>query len=218
VSFILDALRKSEHARQSLGNTSLAELPIGRRARRQPWWIFAIAALLLINLVVLVVVLMRDNTAKPAATNRVATASAPPSAVAPAASAAPAVNTAPRVATTTMRPLADEASPPQVRYDTVERENIPSSMSVPEGPALVKRIDEPALGAGSVVTMAPNGLPELHIDMHVYANNPADRFVFINMHKYIEGEVIAEGPRVSEITSDGVTLFYKGQQVHLHRP
>ena len=30
-------------------------------------------------------------------------------------------------------------------------------------------------------------LPELHLDVHVYATKPADRFVYINMRKYREG-------------------------------
>jgi general secretion pathway protein B len=210
VSFILDALRKSEHARQNLGNTSIAELPLGRRPRGQPWWIFAIAALLLINLVVLTIVLLRGE----AKTN---VSSAPQVAAVSQAPAVAQITTSPVVPqsqTAMTRPLSEEAAPPQIQYDTVARSEIPPT--TPE-PALVKRVDAPP-AAGPVIATTPEGLPELHIDMHVYAKQPPDRFVFINMRKYMEGQTLVEGPRVNEITPDGVVLFYKGQQLHLSRP
>lgn len=208
MSFILDALRKSEHARQSLGTAALAELPLGRRARTQPWWIAGIAALLLINLVVLAVVLLRDAPAK--------TQSAIAQTSAPNTASPPPVATADN-----SRPLSEEASPPQVRYETVERSETPLADPLRDGPALVKRIDPtpPGTASGSVTTTTTlNGLPELRIDMHVYAKIPAERFVFINMHKYLEGQTLAEGPRLDEITPDGVLLDYKGQQLRLQRP
>ena len=37
-------------------------------------------------------------------------------------------------------------------------------------------------------------LPELHLDIHVYSANPAERFVFVNMRKYAEGQALKEGP------------------------
>ncbi|HYM35988.1 MAG TPA: general secretion pathway protein GspB [Steroidobacteraceae bacterium] len=211
MSFILDALRKSEHARQSLSNTSMAELPLGRRPRGQPWWIFAIAALLLVNLIVLTIILFRDSTTKTAATQPVATAQPAPTLV---QSSSP---TTPTVTMPATRPLSEEASPPQVQYETVTRSEVPVAANPADGPALVKRSDTPP-AAGSVVMETATGLPELHIDMHVYAKQPADRFVFINMHKYTEGQTLVEGPRVDEITADGVVLNYKGQQLRLVRP
>jgi general secretion pathway protein B len=54
-------------------------------------------------------------------------------------------------------------------------------------------------------------LPDLHLDIHVYSEVPADRFVFINMAKHREGSRLDEGPQVSEITQDGVVLRYQGK-------
>src|SRR6202041_3892313 len=42
-------------------------------------------------------------------------------------------------------------------------------------------------------------LPELHLDVHVYATQPADRFVYINMRKYHEGAKLQEGPTIERI-------------------
>jgi general secretion pathway protein B len=57
-----------------------------------------------------------------------------------------------------------------------------------------------------------NALPDLRLDLHVYAANPAERFVFINMRKLREGESLPEGVRVDEITQNGVELSYRGRR------
>jgi general secretion pathway protein B len=55
-------------------------------------------------------------------------------------------------------------------------------------------------------------LPELRLDLHVYASNPAERYAFINMHKVREGDVTPEGMQVREITREGVVLEYRGTE------
>ena len=60
-------------------------------------------------------------------------------------------------------------------------------------------------------------LPALHLDVHVYATDPEDRFVYINMHKYREGSALAEGPTVEHIRRDGVVLDYHGLRFVLPR-
>jgi len=58
-------------------------------------------------------------------------------------------------------------------------------------------------------------LPELRLDLHVYAAKPADRFVFINMRKLREGESLPEGVRVETITPHGAELTYRGKRFTL---
>jgi general secretion pathway protein B len=58
-------------------------------------------------------------------------------------------------------------------------------------------------------------LPDLRLDLHVYATNPAERFVFINMRKLKEGESLPEGVRVEQITPTGAQLSYRGQRFTL---
>ncbi len=60
-------------------------------------------------------------------------------------------------------------------------------------------------------------LPDLHVDIHVYSEVAADRFVFINMAKHKEGSRLAEGPLVKEITPDGVVLSHNGTTFLLPR-
>jgi len=62
-----------------------------------------------------------------------------------------------------------------------------------------------------------HSIPELHLDIHVYANRPADRFVFINNRKYKEGSTLQEGPTVERITRDGVLLRYRNLRFSIPR-
>ena len=51
----------------------------------------------------------------------------------------------------------------------------------------------------------------------MYADEPAERFVFINMTKHTEKSRLPEGPVVREITTDGVVLEYEGMVFLLPR-
>ena len=57
----------------------------------------------------------------------------------------------------------------------------------------------------------------LRLDMHVYGEESRERFVFINMAKYRQGESLKEGPVVDEITPNGVVLSYRGERFSLDR-
>ena len=57
----------------------------------------------------------------------------------------------------------------------------------------------------------------LRLDLHVYAANPQDRFALINMHKMHEGDSLADGVHVDNITPDGVILSRNGLKFLLPR-
>lgn len=225
MSFILEALRKSEIERQRLNNASIADLPAGRKARRQPWWVWALAALLLINLAVLTIVLLRDPT-PPTKQELLPT---------PAASANVAANTniqpnpAPPlpIATQsgqTMQPLAQEAAPPQVTYESVPRTEMElanAGASVPEGPTLVRPIEPNAnpnnAAPATAPTVAAASPKDIHIDLHVFSQNRRDSFVLINMHRYTEGQRLLEGPFLEQITPEGIVLNLNGRRYQMNR-
>ena len=77
MSFILDALRKSEIGRQRQSGPSIAEFPVAREDRRLPVALLAIGLLLAVNVGVLLFFLMRDAAA-PAADAPPAAAAASP--------------------------------------------------------------------------------------------------------------------------------------------
>ena len=60
-------------------------------------------------------------------------------------------------------------------------------------------------------------LPDLRLDLLVYAVKPADRFVFINMRKLREGETMPEGVQVELITPTGAQLNFRGKRFTLEQ-
>jgi general secretion pathway protein B len=60
-------------------------------------------------------------------------------------------------------------------------------------------------------------LPQLRLDLHVYAAKPQDRFALINMHRMHEGDSLQGGVRVDEITPDGVVMSHNGSKFLLPR-
>jgi len=271
MSFILDALKKSENERQRQVGPSLADVRIIRKNAERPWWVVAVAALLVVNLGVLAVVLLRYGDAPPMQPAQAAPApvqSAPPPQVALQQSyiAAPAPaaqnqyqyqqqppaqqNYRPIVPTDpSVRSLADEAGGYDDGYpDDPANSHLSGAAAVPPGPPMVRQIQPPtvrplpsgavfearqaanaaASGTGALVgnetlptledlTSSGTNLPDLHLDIHVNSQKPSERFVFVNMRKYLEGEVLKEGPTVERITAEGVVLNQRGLRFLLPR-
>ena len=61
-------------------------------------------------------------------------------------------------------------------------------------------------------------LRDLSVTIHIYAPNEADRILYINNRQYHAGEQVREGVVVQEIVPDGVVLTYHGQRFKLPRP
>lgn len=245
MSFILDALKKSENERQRQVGPSLADVQVSQRHNNKPWWVVAVGALLVLNLGVLLVVLMRDGDAKSSApqaapANAPATVQARPGTQMPlpaSASRMPRGN--PPVDASTnpaVHPLADEAGSYEPGIAPEADPHLSSAGNVPEGPPMVRPIEAPAVAPAAVrpaqtqlqqdqevlptpMTLAASGtvLPDMHLDIHVYAVKPADRFVFVNMRKYTEGQALKEGPTLERITPEGAVLNHQGLRFLLPR-
>jgi general secretion pathway protein B len=66
--------------------------------------------------------------------------------------------------------------------------------------------------------MAARGsFPEMKLELHVYSNRATERIVFINGHRYKEGDTTAEGASIEEITRDGVIMSSGGNRFLLPR-
>ncbi len=242
MSFILDALRKSENERQRQVGPSLADVQVGQRRADKPWWVVAVAALLVVNLGVLLVVLMRDGDAEPNAPQTPAAAAAdtrPGTQVPLPASASRMPRGNPQLAAPTdpsVRSLADEAGSAEPGIAPNADPQLAAAGNVPEGPPLVRPIEAPAVAPAVIpaqtqlqaaqeevlptsvdIAAAGTALPEMHLDIHVYSAKPADRFVFVNMRKYTEGQALKEGPTLERITPDGAVLSHHGLRFLLAR-
>lgn len=89
MSFILDALRKSEHERQRKAGPALADVPVAATRSRTNTWATAAIALLVVNLAALGLLLLRKANEAPASTASLPEAAA--KATEPALPAAPPV-------------------------------------------------------------------------------------------------------------------------------
>lgn len=239
MSFILDALKKSETERKRTIGPSLADAPVHTPRSDKPWWAVAVAALLVVNLGVLVVVLTRKSDSAPApAVAAPSPAVAAPALVAVQQSNAPLPRANPNagaVSSPAVRSLAEEAASYDDEYAEPAGTDYPpgnpalaAAAAVPAGPPLVRPIDAPAvaplarpdhrgqaadvevLPTLSSLTASGTSLPDLKLDIHVYSGNAAERFVFVNMRKYTEGQTLSEGPVVERIRPDGVVLNAQG--------
>ena len=248
MSFILDALKKSETDRQRQASPALFEVKVAAPRRRFPLWAVSLAVLLGVNMVVLAWVLLRPQvTPAPAAEPMPAAAAPAPLASAPATSAPPGMVTVPAtvtlpttvnipigsaptvtvgneqpaagvVAPTHTPPLAEEpvlqGQQPTVPPDYDARDYKPA-MTPEQAGAIAAARRNGTLPSRDEVIAQGNQLPDLRLDLHVYATNPAERFVFINMHKLKEGETLPDGVRVDQITPTGATLTFHGQHFTL---
>jgi general secretion pathway protein B len=225
MSFILDALKKSEIERQRQTVPGLVDLSIARRGSRLPVWAIALCILLGVNLIVLLVVLLRGWMTTSHAPQAQATAHtrrvAPPAADKPFSPLdAPPVY-APEVPVTSADNAA--ATPtPTVREPAIGLGDAGTHAIRHRDPVLNDKDDksgpEEVLPSINEINLTGDeALPELHLDVHVFATNPAERFVFINNRKYHEGATLQDGPTVERIRRDGVVLTYRGLRFLLPR-
>ncbi len=212
MSFILDALKKSEAERQRQAGPALLEMRVVAPRRRWPLWALVVGILLVVNVLALAWFALRPSA--PAGAGALnTTAAAPTVAAAPVASGATSAAVAPAAAQ-------PEAPAPALTTPAGATDSQPAPVDS-DNPA----DQEPAVSSvPGAVQVAPAGaslqnyaelsgkLPELRLDLHVYAARPAERYAFINMHKVREGDITPEGVRVMQITSEGVVLDYRGTE------
>jgi len=246
MSFILDALRKSEHERQRQTGPALVEVAVAAPTPKTNRWATAAIVLLVVNLVAIGVVLLMKAKDEPAAAAAAPTTTAPatqasvtqtlpepPSAVLP-----PMLRPAPATPTGgTRNSLEQEMStyaPP------MEQEAAVAAAAPPPGPAAVTPVRGGSVVYESLPEASPNAayqppsaatsslpgadeltargaVPELRLELHVWSTKSQERFVFVNGRRYREGDATAEGPTVVEITREGVIMNSNGNRFLLSR-
>jgi general secretion pathway protein B len=211
MSFILDALKKSESERQRKGTPGIADVPQAAPRSGGARWAWIIGVLLTVNLAVLGGLMLRSKPVQ-APLSDLSTPQLP-AAIAPAPTiekfseiVAEVKGRQPDSPVESGAALHDEA--PLVPANAGQVANaIGSRASVVDGLATFNELQ----ANGSLQ------LPDLHLDIHVYSTTPSERFVFINMSRYKENATLTEGPGIQEITPDGVILEYLGTRFLLPR-
>ncbi len=229
MSFILDALKKSESDRQRKSTPDISDVPTAVSPSGTPRALWLLIGLLTLTVVVLLAVLLRPT---PAVAPAPIVAEAAPAESQPTQSAAiPAMAETPPARNETRS--ATTESPPALTPAPPVTEGRPAVQTATPS---VDRAPEPALAAPPIVPAASSSgqaeayltfndlratgslnLPDLHIDLHVYSDNPAERFVFINMNQYRENATLSEGPLLRQITTEGVVLEFLGTTFLLPR-
>lgn len=231
MSYILDALRKSQQARQpgsaprtgAVHNISLA-LPVNG------WWL-ALGAVLLLGIVAAVLLFWR---------NTVANLPDPPAAPAPVTSEPVAAAPASVPVTPVPAPESSAGKTTPVA-DLAEQAKLPAPAPPPKKVTVARTAKKPAVNrrsetiktaAAPPVTLVMDdtpllqqmpqdfqrALPALAVTIHVYSHDESQRILFINNREYHKGSQIDGGIRVEDIVPDGVVLSLRGERFKLSRP
>jgi general secretion pathway protein B len=211
MSFILDALRKSETDRQQQSGAELIGVPTSPQSPSVPRWLWVVGLLLAINLVVLIGLLIKPDTSTP----QQVLPSGGSTAALPTTGDPPRPSFEEQVATARRNHPIQQAELPVVEAKESKQDFI-KPLLISQDPSTVAASDLYPTFQEVRVRGAIN-LPDLHLDIHVFSPNHDDRFVFVNMAKLREGSTLAEGPVVVEITPGGVVLRHEGQLFLLPR-
>jgi general secretion pathway protein B len=211
MSFILDALKKSETDRQQQSSAEFSGMPTSPQSPHVPRWFWVVGALLAINLAVLIGLLLQPNLAAPPKSQP----SGESTTILPPTGDLAQPSFEEKVATARQNPPDKQLERPVVEAKGATREFV-KPVLISQNPSAIPASDlyptlQEVRASGSL------NLPDLHLDIHVFSPRPDDRFVFVNMSKLREGSTLTEGPVVVEITPEGVVLRHEGQLFLLPR-
>ena len=219
MSYILDALKKADRER-TLGKVpdlETVDWPARQQSRSQ-LWLWVLGALLVINgLFISLAVLDRTNTESlsqadvgqapadsPRAPQAVPIARPPVESVLPE-------TTRPRIP---VSPPVQQAAKPAMA--TPPAKQTPAKKPTRKPPATTGgEFDIPEWRELSLDFRSRLTLPR--IDVHVYADDPARRFIMADLKKYREGETLANGALLERIHPGSIQLNYDGTRFRVER-
>jgi general secretion pathway protein B len=236
MSYILDALRKSDQQRQRGAAPKLLRGQAMTVAPKQPaLFSYGLLALVLLGAGIAIGWLRpwQAEQVAPAATQSEASvrqsvpvqpeiAAAPAPALAPASVAAPALAPvrAPAAVPVPAPATVKSQSPARVGTKALGKPQdevaavSSKATAVPQQPPGTAAAD--SAPAQNVISMAElplalqQELPAMTISFHAYSGNPRDRLVGIDNRMLREGDDVAPGLKLEQITPEGVILGYKG--------
>ena len=244
MSFILDALKKSENERQRQAGPALATVPTSVKNTSGGKWLAQVVFAMAVVIAVLIVILVRRDAPEQAV-----------SAVAPVVRPEPVAQPVVRSVNNQPAPTGVEAAtqPPPIVMDrdrevrSLRDEVQEETAKIPEDNPVVTRRQEttqpstnvtrPATGSTSVSppqrnsTTEVSGMPTardlvlqgvlagppMHLDLLIFSEDKDRRAVFIDGKKYKQGDRIRNGPRIHDIVPQGAVLD-NGAQLYLLDP
>jgi general secretion pathway protein B len=225
MSYILEALKKADQER-ALGSVPDLETPHwgARRSARNYRWFWIVAALLLVNGVLLVFLLGRGTGDDRLSASKTPVPSAIPDPVVPVTpvpGAGATVVTRPR---TVIQPAPRPApARPRVVMQAAEPLAAPETTPAPVPaavvpPAVQAKPRQPGVQLWSDLPLEfRSTFPLPHIDVHVYADQPARRFILVDLQKYREGDTLENGAVIEKILPQGLQLYYQGTRFEIEK-
>jgi len=250
MSYILDALRKSDQLRRRSGAPTLMLGQAEAVAPKRPaLFLYGVFALVLLGAGIGIGWLRpwQQGPSQPAPSASSATSPAPgksaasavqPSAPNPVPALPPVIASATRPASVPAAAAAAAAAPapaiaaavaPERAHARgarpIETPGAPHKASAETAKQAEPLLQEPARNGGKAVAGAPaaavmtlaelpvavqQDLPPLSVSVHAYSAKAGDRLVGINNRLLHEGEDVAPGLKLEQITPDGMILSYKG--------
>jgi general secretion pathway protein B len=209
VSFILDALRKSEHERQRSEVPGLSQVPLATPQPQLPRWALGVIGVLVATVLALGGAWWQslrapaDGTASAPTVERGVELPPPSSRSAAPQQAAPSRSLPEDGAASSLATAAGSGS--------AGAEAGMPTLSAPQAEAP----STPALPSPAALAAEGILLPSLRLELHAFSAQPRERFVFINGRKYVEGDRLAEGPQVVSIEPTGAVLAHSGRRFML---
>ena len=200
MSYILDALKKSDQQRQRGATPTLPSAQPAMAAPKQSFSMYygVLAAVLLCAGIAIGWL-------------------HPWQAEQPAAPAAEPFVAKPAVQNTNQAPLPSHFNQTEIAGKVEQKLLVPNlppvePVSVPKesaDPATADR-DQKATPFADLPLAIQQGIPDMKIQLHSYSNKSANSIVSINSRMMREGDSLAPGLKLEQITPDGVIFSYKG--------
>ncbi|MGD2167856.1 MAG: general secretion pathway protein GspB [Gammaproteobacteria bacterium] len=233
MSFILDALRKSEHERRTEAAPDIMHAPLAVAHRHLPVWAIVLIGVLAAALLGVTIYSFTERARETALPGR-ASLQAPgyplePTTQPPGAAEPVRSDAASRIAAEVPEP---DTNTPQAPIPPGERESTASTAATasvaaltapgssatgttapsPPPPAPAQALDPGRLPSYAAAVAEGIGINPLQLQLHVHSSVAANRFVVINGSRRREGDRLAEGPLVESIVAEGVVLSYQGRR------
>jgi general secretion pathway protein B len=216
VSFILDALRKSEHERQRSAVPGLSQVPLASPQPQLPRWALAMIGVLFAA-VLAIGAAWWQSTRSPAPVASAPLETSPATVERNVDLPPPAPrNGAPQQAAPARLPLQDASSLSAAAASSTGSA-VDGAAQEPSPPARAPNLADDAVALPNASMLAAEGVavPPLRLELHAFSAQPRDRFVFINGRKYVEGDRLVEGPQLVAIQPTGAVLMHSGRRFML---
>ena len=226
MSFILDALRKSEDERRRDAVPGISRAPMAVPRDRLPRWALGVMAALAACVLLLGGAWWLNQ--RPGEVTDAQVPAAAGATPAPAVDAAPATEpadpgTAPGSAPVSVTSTAIEVPAQSVETSVAARQPATDAEPVQSLSALAAPVQDPAPPAPEARPEGPLpslgeiraqgiAVPALELQLHSYATAADARFVFINGARYGEGDEVEDDLRVVAIRRDGAVLSRLGRE------